>query len=60
MHPRIWVELAATGQDVGAHDRLIAATAITAGWAGYQFRELSPANPPHWFADGHIHMRLGG
>jgi RimJ/RimL family protein N-acetyltransferase len=28
--------------------------------AGYPFRELSPANPPHWFTDGHIHMRLGG
>ena len=26
--------------------------------AGYPFRELSPANPPHWFTDGHIHMRL--
>jgi hypothetical protein len=31
-HARIWAELAATGQDVGAHDRLFAATAITAGW----------------------------
>ncbi len=31
-HARIWAELAAAGQDVGAHDRLIAATAITAGW----------------------------
>jgi hypothetical protein len=28
--------------------------------AGYPFRELSPANPPHWFTDGHIHMRLTG
>ena len=28
--------------------------------AGYPFRELSPANPPHWLTDGHIHMRLGG
>ncbi|MBO0831393.1 MAG: GNAT family N-acetyltransferase [Actinobacteria bacterium] len=28
--------------------------------AGYSFLELSPANPPHWFADGHIHIRLGG
>lgn len=24
--------------------------------SGYPFRELSPANPPHWFADGHIHL----
>jgi len=31
-HARIWAELAAVGQDVGAHDRLVAATAITAGW----------------------------
>jgi tRNA(fMet)-specific endonuclease VapC len=31
-HARIWAGLAAAGQDVGAHDRLIAATAITAGW----------------------------
>jgi RimJ/RimL family protein N-acetyltransferase len=28
--------------------------------AGYPFRELSPANPPHWFTDGHIHMQLTG
>jgi tRNA(fMet)-specific endonuclease VapC len=31
-HARIWAELAATGNDVGAHDRIVAATAITAGW----------------------------
>ncbi len=33
-HARIWAELAAAGQDVGVHvhDRLVAATAITAGW----------------------------
>jgi tRNA(fMet)-specific endonuclease VapC len=31
-HARLWTELAAAGQDVGAHDRLVAATAITAGW----------------------------
>jgi tRNA(fMet)-specific endonuclease VapC len=31
-HARIWAQLAAAGQDVGAHDRLVAATAITAGW----------------------------
>src|SRR5580658_10122281 len=29
-HARIWAELAAGGQDVVAHDRLVAATAITA------------------------------
>lgn len=31
-HARIWAELSAAGQDVGAHDRLVAATALTAGW----------------------------
>lgn len=31
-HARIWAQLAASGQDVGAHNRLVAATAITAGW----------------------------
>jgi tRNA(fMet)-specific endonuclease VapC len=31
-HARIWAELAAGDQDVGAHDRLVAATAIAAGW----------------------------
>jgi tRNA(fMet)-specific endonuclease VapC len=31
-HARIWAGLAAAGQDVGAHDRLVAATAITSGW----------------------------
>jgi RimJ/RimL family protein N-acetyltransferase len=25
--------------------------------AGYPFREFSPANPPHWSTDGHIHIR---
>lgn len=31
-HARLWAQLAAAGADVGAHDRLVAATAITAGW----------------------------
>lgn len=31
-HARIWADLARTGQEVGAHDRIVAATAITAGW----------------------------
>jgi tRNA(fMet)-specific endonuclease VapC len=31
-HARIWAELAAAGHDVGAHDRIVAATAISAGW----------------------------
>ncbi|HTW09861.1 MAG TPA: GNAT family N-acetyltransferase [Acidimicrobiales bacterium] len=24
--------------------------------SGYPFDELSPANPPYWFTDGHIHL----
>jgi len=31
-HARMWAELVAAGQNVGAHDRLVAATAITIGW----------------------------
>lgn len=31
-HARLWAGLAMAGTDVGAHDRLVAATAITAGW----------------------------
>lgn len=31
-HARLWAELASAGVDVGAHDRLVAATAIAAGW----------------------------
>src|ERR1700739_733687 len=32
VHARIWTDLAVAGQEVGAHDRLVAATAIAAGW----------------------------
>ncbi|MGQ0625493.1 MAG: PIN domain-containing protein [Sporichthyaceae bacterium] len=31
-HARLWAKLASSGADVGAHDRLVAATAIAAGW----------------------------
>jgi tRNA(fMet)-specific endonuclease VapC len=31
-HARLWADLAASGRDVGAHDRIVAATAIAAGW----------------------------
>ncbi len=31
-HARLWAELASAGVDVGAHDRIVAATAIAAGW----------------------------
>lgn len=42
------------------HDVGNPASCRVAEKAGYPFRELSPANPPHWFTDGHIHMRPGG
>jgi RimJ/RimL family protein N-acetyltransferase len=42
------------------HDVDNPASCRVAEKAGYPFRELSPANPPHWFTDGHIHMRVSG
>lgn len=32
VHARLWARLAAAGAEVGAHDRLVAATAMSAGW----------------------------
>jgi tRNA(fMet)-specific endonuclease VapC len=31
-HARLWAQLASASIDVGTHDRLVAATAISAGW----------------------------
>lgn len=31
-HARLWAALASAGTDVGAHDRIVAATAMAAGW----------------------------
>ncbi len=31
-HARLWAGLASSGAEVGAHDRLVAATAMAAGW----------------------------
>jgi RimJ/RimL family protein N-acetyltransferase len=42
------------------HDVGNPASCRVAEKAGYPFRELSAANPPHWFTDGHIHLRVGG
>jgi RimJ/RimL family protein N-acetyltransferase len=42
------------------HDVGNAASCRVAEKAGYLFGEFSPANPPHWFTDGHIHMRRCG
>jgi tRNA(fMet)-specific endonuclease VapC len=32
VHARLWAAMAAVGAQVGAHDRLVAATALSAGW----------------------------
>lgn len=42
IHARLWAELAAAGADIGAHDRIVAATAITAGW------KVATANVRHF------------
>jgi tRNA(fMet)-specific endonuclease VapC len=32
VHARLWAGLVSSGGEVGAHDRLVAATALSAGW----------------------------
>lgn len=32
VHARVWAQLARTGTSIGAHDLIIAATALTRGW----------------------------
>jgi tRNA(fMet)-specific endonuclease VapC len=32
VHARLWAGLASSGTEVGAHDRLVAATAMSTGW----------------------------
>ena len=50
-------------EDVGFHRLFLVhstendASCRVAVKAGYPFLELSPANPPHWCTDGHIHIR---
>ena len=41
-HARLWAHLASTGADIGAHDRLIAATAMAIGW------RVATANVDHF------------
>ena len=41
-HARLWAGLASSGTDVGAHDRIVAATAISAGW------RVATANARHF------------
>lgn len=31
-HARLWADLAKSGSDIGAHDRIVAATAVSLGW----------------------------
>lgn len=31
-HARLWADLSVSGSDIGPHDRLVAATAISLGW----------------------------
>jgi RimJ/RimL family protein N-acetyltransferase len=38
------------------HDLDNPASCRVADKSGYPFHELSPANPPYWFTDGHIHL----
>jgi len=38
------------------HDVDNPASCRVAAKSGYPFRELSPADPPHWLTDGHIHL----
>lgn len=38
------------------HDLDNQASCRVAAKSGYPFRELSPANPPYWLTDGHIHL----
>ena len=42
VHAMLWAGLAASGADVGAHDRLVAATAMSLGW------RLASANARHF------------
>ncbi|MHB1596905.1 MAG: GNAT family N-acetyltransferase [Streptosporangiaceae bacterium] len=42
------------------HDVDNSASCRVAEKAGYPFSEMSPASPPLWFTEGHIHLRLRG
>ena len=41
-HARLWAHLAASGIDGGAHDQLVAATAVSLGW------RVATANVTHF------------
>ena len=38
------------------HDLDNHASCRVAAKSGYPLQRLSPANPPHWFTDGHVHV----
>jgi tRNA(fMet)-specific endonuclease VapC len=42
VHARLWSGLASSGIDIGAHDRIVAATAMSAGW------RVASANTRHF------------
>lgn len=42
VHARLWADLASSGADIGAHDRIVAATAISVGW------QVGTANMRHF------------
>jgi tRNA(fMet)-specific endonuclease VapC len=55
VHARLWAGLASSGAEVGAHDRLVAATAMSVGW------RVGTANIRHYdripgLDMTHIHM----
>lgn len=41
-HARLWADLVVAGNNIGAHDRLVAATAISVGW------RVATANARHF------------
>jgi predicted nucleic acid-binding protein len=44
-HARLWADLISSGIDIGPHDRLVAATAITAGWRVGTANVVTPGAP---------------
>lgn len=42
---------------MAVHDLDNPASCRVAENSGYPFERVSPANPPFWFTDGHIHVR---
>jgi len=49
-HARLWALLAASGSDIGPHDRLVAATAIASGW------RVATANVRHFARVTGLHV----